>query len=303
VNAYSIKDLEKLSGIKAHTLRIWEQRYGIVKPKRTPTNIRYYLDQDLAKLLNVVFLYKNGVKISRIAQMSDQEIEEFKSNLAEKKSTKVSRLDALILATTELDEQTFNKILAEHSTENGFFKTMTELIYPFMDKLSVLWLTGSITPSRELFVSNLIRQKVITSIDKETTPPNKKQPKFILFLPDGETQELGLLFLHFILKSKSFPVLYLGKNIQIDQISDACQFFHPDYLFTILSDSLDSSPFLTWINKMNEEIPNTKLILSGATIQTNDTNANPNLILLKDLKATLSYLDQIIFKVNSFQLN
>lgn len=303
MNAYSIKDLEKLSGIKAHTIRIWEQRYGIISPKRTPTNIRYYLDKDLIKLLNVVFLYQNGYKISKIALMDDTEIDHLKSQISNQKFSKIGSIDALTLATTDLDEHKFNKVVADFIAEKGFYKTMMELIYPFLDKLAVLWLTGSITPAHELFVSNLIRQKVISAIDKETSNPIRLNKKFLLFLPEGEIQELGLLFLHYLLKSKGFPVLYLGKGIRIQELKDAHSAFKPDYFFTILSESFISEPVQSLIDRLSNEFSNSSIIFSGFPLVSQKAFATANTIILKDLKDTENYLEQLVGHSNTLQLN
>ncbi len=302
MNAYSIKDLEKLSGIKAHTIRIWEQRYGIITPKRTAANIRYYLDKDLSKLLNVVFLYQNGLKISKIAQLDDSEIEALKTEISDQKFSKLSSLDALSIATKDLDENKFNRVISEFIAEKGFYKTMIELIYPFLDKLAVLWLTGAITPSRELFVANLIRQKVISAIDRETTQPKKNNKKFLLFLPEGEIQELGLLFFHFILKSKEFPVLYLGKGIGLQELRDAYSCYNPDYMFTILSESYIKEPVQSLMNQLSFEFPLTTVIFSGFPLVTQNPSTHQNTIILKDLKETENFIEQLRVS-NSLQLN
>jgi len=303
VNAYSIKDLEKLSGIKAHTIRIWEQRYGIISPRRTPTNIRYYLDKDLIKLLSVVFLYQNGYKISKIALMDDSEIETLKSLISNQKFSKIGSLDALTIATTDLDEYKFNTVVADFIAEKGFYKTMTELIYPFLDKLAVLWLTGSITPARELFVANLIRQKVISAIDKENSNPIRLNKKFLLFLPEGEIQELGLLFLHYLLKSKGFPILYLGKGIGIQELKDAHSAFKPDYMFTILSESFIAEPVQSLIDRLSNEFSDTAIIFSGFPLVAQKVTNRSNTLVLKDLNDTENYLEQLIIHSNSLQLN
>ncbi len=156
---YSIKDLEKLSGIKAHTLRVWEQRYDIIHPHRTKTNIRYYLDDDLKFILNIALLNKNGIKISKIAQMSREEIAEKVAAISEINFEYGTQLDALTISMIEMDEYKFDRIIRTNIQQLGFERTMLEIIYPFLDKLSVLWLTGSINPVQENFMSYLIRQK------------------------------------------------------------------------------------------------------------------------------------------------
>jgi MerR family transcriptional regulator, light-induced transcriptional regulator len=200
VAVYSIKDLEMISGIKAHTLRIWEQRYHIIHPKRTPTNIRFYEDDDLKHLLNISLLNKNGLKISKIASMSEEEIAEAVSDLSKGSFEDSVQIDALTISMMELDEIKFETIIAANLQNLGFERTMMEVIYPFLDKLSLLWITGSIHPVQENFISNLVRQKLIAAIDALSA--NKScHAGFTLYLPEGESQELSLLFLQYLIKS------------------------------------------------------------------------------------------------------
>jgi DNA-binding transcriptional MerR regulator len=170
VAVYSIRDLEKLSGIKAHTIRIWEQRYGIIEPQRTKTNIRYYQDEDLKFLLNIALLNKNGIKISKIAKMTKGEVAEKVAAISEINFEYGTQLDALTISMIEMDEFKFDRIVSTNIQQLGFERTMLEIIYPFLDKLSLLWLTGSINPVQENFMSYLIRQKIIVAIDKEALP-------------------------------------------------------------------------------------------------------------------------------------
>ena len=197
---YSIKDLEKLCGIKAHTIRIWEQRYSIVTPKRTKTNIRYYQDADLKLLLNVALLNKNGFKISKIAKMSKEEIADKVAAISEINFEYNTQLDALTISMIEMDEYKFDRIISTNIQQIGFERTVLEIIYPFLDKLSVLWLTGSVNPIQENFMSYLIRQKIIAAIDNEPFSSGKNVKKFMIYLPEGENQELSLLLMHYLLR-------------------------------------------------------------------------------------------------------
>lgn len=172
---YSISDLEKLSGIKAHTIRVWEQRYSIIEPKRTKTNIRYYQDADLKFLLNIALLNKNGIKISKIAKMSKGEIAEKVAAISEINFEYGTQLDALTISMIEMDESKFDRIVSTNIQQSGFEHTMLEIIYPFLEKLSVLWLTGSINPVQENFMSYLIRQKSSQPLIKSPCQTIKKR--------------------------------------------------------------------------------------------------------------------------------
>ena len=156
---YSIRELEKLSGIKAHTIRIWEKRHQIIAPKRTDTNIRYYSDDDLKKILNVSILNNNGYKISHIAGLSREEMTEAVTKLAEEKTDTNLFIDQLTVCMIDYDEIGFEKKLAGFILKLGFERTILEILYPFLTKIGVLWLSSNITPIQEHFISNLIRQK------------------------------------------------------------------------------------------------------------------------------------------------
>ncbi|WP_373553693.1 MerR family transcriptional regulator [Haliscomenobacter sp.] len=290
---YSIRDLEKLSGIKAHTIRIWEQRYGVIAPKRTKTNIRYYQDDDLKFLLNVSLLNKNGVKISKIAKMSRQTVAEKVASIAEINFENSTQLDALTLSMIEMDEQKFDRIVSMNIQQLGFERTMLEVIYPFLDKLGVLWLTGSINPVQENFISYLIRQKIIVAIDQEPIPQGKQVKKFIIYLPEGEKQELTLLFMHYILKSRRNHVLYLGQDISIADLRDACKVHKPDFIFTMISETFAKEPVQKYVDKLSETFPECQVLLSGYQVVAQKVTAPHNVRVLRSLDHTLEFLEVV----------
>lgn len=288
---YSIRDLEKLSGIKAHTIRIWEQRYGVIAPKRTKTNIRYYQDDDLKFLLNVSLLNKNGIKISKIAKMSRQTVAEKVASIAEINFENSTQLDALTISMIEMDEQKFDRIVSMNIQQMGFERTMLEVIYPFLDKLGVLWLTGSINPVQENFISYLIRQKIIVAIDQEPVPQGKQVKKFIIYLPEGEKQELTLLFMHYILKSRRNHVLYLGQDISIADLRDACKVHKPDFIFTMISETFAKEPVQKYVDKLSETFPDCQVLLSGYQVVAQKVTAPQNVRVLRSLDHTLEFLE------------
>ncbi len=288
---YSIRDLEKLSGIKAHTIRIWEQRYGVIAPKRTKTNIRYYQDDDLKFLLNVSLLNKNGIKISKIAKMSRQTVAEKVAAIAEINFEYSTQLDALTISMIEMDEQKFDRIVSMNIQQLGFERTMLEVIYPFLDKLGVLWLTGSINPVQENFISYLIRQKIIVAIDQEPIPQGKQVKKFIIYLPEGEKQELTLLFMHYILKSRRNQVLYLGQDISVADLRDACKVHKPDFIFTMISETFAKEPVQKYVDKLAETFPECQVLLSGYQVVAQKVTAPQNVRVLRSLDHTLEFLE------------
>lgn len=290
---YSIKDLERLSGIKAHTLRMWEQRYSLLVPQRTKTNIRYYQDNDLKLLLNIVVLNQNGYKISKIASMSNEEIAEKTREISIQTENYSNYLEGLTLAMMELNENKFEKLLNRHTQENGFMQTILELIYPFLDRLRVLWLTGSVNAVQEHFITQLIKRKLIAAIDGIPNDPTNTTPTFILYLPEGDKQELSLLFLHFILRSRNFPVLYLGPDISLDDLKGIPKNKKDCCIFTILSEHFNAEPIQNYVLKLEEVFPQSKIFLSGYQVVTNPLKTKDNTIIVNGLQETLEHIDQI----------
>ncbi len=290
---YTIKDLEKLCGIKAHTLRIWEQRYDIIKPKRTATNIRYYQDTDLKMILNIALLNRNGLKISKIANMTPSEIAEKVANISEGNFEHSTQLDALTISMIEMDEYKFDRIISTNIQQLGFEKTMLDIIYPFLDKLSVLWLTGSISPVQENFMSYLIRQKIIAAIDREPLCLGKETKRILIYLPEGETQELSLLFMYYILKSRKFYVIYLGHNINLNDLKDAYNIQKPDYIFTMISESFSNRSVHTYVDELSETFSKSNILLSGYQVVAQNVQSSKNVSVLPSLEDTVEHLKSI----------
>ena len=290
---YSITDLEKLSGIKAHTIRAWEQRYNIVKPKRTKTNIRYYMDTDLKLLLNVALLNRNGIKISKIALMSEQEMMEQVAEISDVDFDGSAQLDALTLSMIEMDELKFDRIITTNSRQIGFERTMLEVIYPFLDKLSLLWLTGSIVPAQENFISNLIRQKIMVAIDNEPFTSGRTCNKFFIYLPEGEKQELSILFMHYLIKRRGNQVVYLGQNVSINDLVDACQIAKPNYIFTMISETFANKSVQQYVNQLSENFPAINILMSGYQVVAQDVQSVGNVSVLKSLFDAIEILDNL----------
>lgn len=287
---YSIVDLEKLTGVKAHTIRIWEQRYGVISPKRTQSNIRYYQEDDLKQLLNIAILNKNGHKISRIAQMQPEEINETAAALSSINIAYGAHLDALTIAMIEMDEVKFDKIVNTHIHQLGFEQTMTELIYPFLDKLSILWLTGSISPVHENFMSYLIRQKIISATDQLNHPDYSSAKKCILYLPEGEKQELSLLFIQYMLRVRNYRVIYLGNDISISELKIASELIKPDFICTMITSSLENVSIQQYVNNLSNHIINCQILLSGYQINSQTFEHGKNIQKVESLDHLLNII-------------
>lgn len=259
---YTIKDLEKLSGVKAHTLRIWEKRYNIITPKRTPTNIRYYLDEDLKSILNIALLNRNGIKISKIAQMDESAIQKKVAEITDVDESFESQLDSLTISLLELDEEKFVKLLNKNFEQRGCTETMLEVIYPLLDKLALMWMSGSIKNVHEKFVSHLIKRKCDVEIDKAEIT---RDETFLIFLPLGETNALSLHFLHFLIRDQGFKVINVGNEAELNDISDVLEIQQPEYVFTIINDAYEDNQYIKYIDRLYGVLPAKKIFLSGLT--------------------------------------
>ncbi|MCC5919952.1 MAG: MerR family transcriptional regulator [Cyclobacteriaceae bacterium] len=260
---YSIKDLEELSGIKAHTLRVWEQRYNFINPKRTNSNIRYYDQSDLKLILNVSILKESGMKISHIAKLSEEEMNDQILKITQRDLEYPDQVQALTLSMLQFDENRFEKILSGSILKIGFEDTMINIIYPFLSKIGILWQTGSINPAQEHFISNLIRQKLIVAIDGQYVEKNADTPKVLVYLPENEMHEISLLFATYIYKSRGNHVLYLGQNVPFDDVIKAYNFYQPDYIFSIFTCFPENDRVESYIKRMDQKLPESKIILAG----------------------------------------
>lgn len=264
---YTIKELEHLSGIKAHTIRIWEQRYHILCPQRTNTNIRYYSDADLKNLLNISLLNERGYKISKIAQMAPDQILEEVKLLCETACRGTQYINALVSATVDMNEEKFQQTLNNAVAKWGFMATMLDVIYPFLNKIGILWQTGNITPAHEHFISNLIRQKLIVAIDAEGVHYTPDSPTYILYLPEGELHELALLYMYYILKVNSQHVIYLGQNLPFKDLERTYAQFKVDYICTVLTTAPERCNLQAYINKLSERFTDCQIYVYGLQVQ------------------------------------
>lgn len=273
---YNIKELEHLSGIKAHTIRIWEQRYNILCPSRTDTNIRYYSDADLKTLLNVSFLNEKGFKISKIAKMQEAERQDKVQQLCGDPEECSSKLPVLVAAMIDMDEHTFDKTIATVTLQLGFRETMSQLIYPFLNKIGVLWQTNNITPAHEHFVSNLIRQKIIVAIDGQVVRKREDAPTYLLYLPEDELHEIALLYMNYIIRSHHLPVVYLGQHLPYSDLELTYEQCKPDFICTVLTTMPERSKVQDYLYKISERFINSTIYVYGQQVQQENLIYPPN---------------------------
>ncbi|MDP3945716.1 MAG: MerR family transcriptional regulator [Lutibacter sp.] len=233
---FTIKDLENFSGIKAHTIRIWEKRYNLFQPKRTDSNIRYYDMDGLQKLLNVSLLYKNGLKISKIADLSEAKIALSVRELVFNKGAESQAAVSFKLAMLNFDEGLFNQTYNNLISQSTFRAIFTEIFIPFLNEIGILWQVQSITPAHEHFITNLIKQKILINVEKlQFLQPNKNGRKFVLYLPMNEIHELGLLYLHFELLFHGYHSVYLGQSVPVENLNDLQKVFEEVCFLTYLT--------------------------------------------------------------------
>lgn len=266
MNDFTIRDLENLSGIKAHTIRIWEQRYNFLKPRRTDTNIRYYSNEELKTLLNISLLNKYGYKLCHIDQMQPDEICKTILLLQNEEAVQDRVVNDLVKGMVDLQIPFFESTLSSYISDHGIEKTIHEIIFPFLEKIGILWLTGHIMPAQEHFVTNIIRQKIIFAI--ETVIPEKAMDKTVLlFLPEGEHHELGLLFLHYLVKKQGAKVVYLGANVPLKDIKNIVCTIQPQIAFIHLTSGCPNYNFEKLIQSIPSCLDNLHTIISGNLAQ------------------------------------
>ena len=289
---FSISDIEGLIGIKAHTLRAWESRFNLVPPKRTATNIRYYDEQDLKMLLNIVTLNENGYKISKIASMNPQQINTLVTQLKTNWNNDAVQVLNLSEATLKYDEEAFTKILGSCIKEMGLVKAMDTVLFPFMKRVGMLWQTSTLDPSHEIFAANLIRDQLIIAIDKVKKPTKPDPKRFLLFLPEAETHETGLLFARYLLKRCGHQVLYLGQDIPYGDINKVIKAYEPDYAFIVLTSLNLGKDVNKIINKVMENLK-VPLLVAGSLISEFDIMGKERLVPLKNVCDMVDFLEEI----------
>jgi DNA-binding transcriptional MerR regulator/methylmalonyl-CoA mutase cobalamin-binding subunit len=260
---YSIKDLERISGVKAHTIRIWEKRYGIVEPKRTESNIRFYCDTEVKKLMNIAILLQNGYKISKLAGLEEQELSRKVLEVSMISNSHDSQVENLVVAMIEMDEGKFEKILNMSIIKEGFENTVFKLLYPFFEKIGMLWQAGSINPAHEHFITNLVKQKIYVAIDSIPAPSGNDSKKFLLFLPEWDLHELGLLVYDYLIKSRGFKIVYLGPNVPEDDVYAVSEYLRPDYFLTAFANAVEKEKIESYIKRLAARFPEKTFFIAG----------------------------------------
>jgi DNA-binding transcriptional MerR regulator len=292
MSSYTIKDLEKISGIKAHTIRIWEQRYNFLQPQRTETNIRSYSAEELKVILNVSLLNKYGFKISHIDKMSSEQMEEKIMALSQLDAQKERVVNALIKEMVGLNMVAFERQLDLYIGQKGIEKTITEIIFPYLERVGILWVTNHINPAQEHLATNIVRQKIILGIEK--LPPLVNYTKrIVLFMPEGEYHELGILYVHFLLKQRGVYVDYLGANVPMVDLKYLTEMRKIDYLYCHITSPAKNFKLDKFFSNLATINPQTPIILSGQLIQEFKGKIASNIQLKRSLAETIAFLQEI----------
>ena len=287
---YSIKDLERLSGIKAHTIRIWEKRYGLLHPERTDTNIRHYSDADLKRILNVSILNRHGIKISHIASMKEKEMAEKILIISSDTSDYESLIESLLISMVDMDQDKFEKLLSRSIMQLGFEDSILNIVYPFLEKIGILWQTGAINPAQEHFITHLIRQKIIVGIDS-VIPANNPSPKhFLLYLPEGELHEMGLLFYSYLIQKRGHKVTYLGQWVPLADMASASTVLNVDYLLTSIVAAHSGMDLMDYLVKLSATFHDKTIYISGYQVSQISGTLPGNIIRLNSAHDLMPYI-------------
>lgn len=272
---FSIKDLEHLSGVKAHTIRIWEKRYNLLEPNRTDTNIRYYSLESLQKLLNVTFLYNNGFKISKIAKIDDVDIANTVKDLSSKDQEGNHAINMFKLAMLNFDKVLFLKTYDGLTKEKSFSEIFLEIFVPLMSEIGLLWQTNTITPAQEHFISELIKQKLLTNIEKhQLKAPIVNDRTFVLYLPSNEIHDLGLQFLNYHLVKAGYHTIYLGPSVPIVSLKDVLKQYSNVTFLSYFTVKPEKDNILNYLEEFKNELllDNNKLWIFGRMLDHIDTS-------------------------------
>ncbi|MDA8606548.1 MerR family transcriptional regulator [Flavobacteriales bacterium] len=266
---FSIKDLEHFTGVKSHTIRAWEQRYNLLVPKRTPTNIRYYSGDDLKKLLNVSYLMYHGMKISKIADLGDEALIDKVNEVQIEEGGLSAVFSRLKLSMLNYDEALFNEIVREHSNEYGLEKTVLEVFLPFLSQIGVLWLTNSICPAQEHFISHLMRQVLNSAVDCLQEDLKSDAPIAVLYLPEREIHDISLLFIHFLCRKYQIRSVFLGASVPFSDLMGVAEQFPNARFVSYCTTYPASSEAQSYVNLVTSEFEglDNKFLLAGKVFE------------------------------------
>jgi len=283
MNRFSIKDIENLTGIKAHTIRIWEQRYGILQPKRTATNIRYYDSEDLKLALRVALLNTYGYKISRIHQMNPTEMNSLIGKVGDKDFRLQALVNEMLEATLAVNIELFESLIDDYIRKNGLEQAVEGLIFLFLEKIGLMWLSDRIFPAQEHLISNVIYRKIAVAI--EQLPPKQQGdgPAVLLFLPEGEIHDLGLLYVFYLLRKFKKDPIYLGPNSPLREVAFVQEVKRPEHIYIHLTSIVEEFDCNKYLQKVSKLFPQCHIYVSGSMLHSRKYHQPDNMQFLFNL--------------------
>ncbi len=281
MNRFSIKDIENLTGIKAHTIRIWEQRYGILQPKRTTTNIRYYDASDLKSALRISMLNNFGYKISRIHQMTDSDMDGLIQKISDADFKLQVLTNDLLEAALAMDMPRFETLINNHVRRFGIEAAVEGLIFHFLEKIGIMWVANHLAPAQEHLASNVLYRKLAVAID--ALPQPAEGAKVLLFLPEGEVHEMALMYVHYLLRKSGKIAIYLGPDTPLKEVAAVCEIMKPDYVYTHLTAIAKDWDPARYLKKFTETLQGVNLLVSGGMAHKKAAPAAKNVRFLLSL--------------------
>jgi hypothetical protein len=292
---FSIRDLENLSGIKAHTIRIWEKRYNLLSPERTDTNIRTYNLASLQKLLNITLLYHSGYKISKIAKIPEGDIPLVVREIVAKNSFKNHAMNAFKLAMMNFDQTIFFNTYNSLINEKSFREVFKETFIPLLNELGLLWQTDTISPAHEHFITSLIKQKILVNTEKlQHLKPTKTDKVFVVYLPENEIHEIGLLYLNYEIILRGYKSIYLGQTIPMENLMDLMKYFDNIYFlsyFTVVPEKNRIDKYIEDFKHLVSDYNNPNLWILGRQVQHLDETKLPSFV------KTFHSIDQVVSRL------
>jgi DNA-binding transcriptional MerR regulator len=290
MNYFTIKDIENLCGIKAHTLRIWEQRYNLFIAKRKESRHRIYDNDDLKQLLRISFLYHNGHKISKIAELNPEEIHQMVQTSCVQENNHEVFVHQLIEASVDFDKEKFEKIINCLVLRIGMEKSIIEVFYPFLQRIGLLWMTNNVIPAQEHFASHIIRKKIITAIDGLEVD-NSSSSAILIFAPSGEFHEIPLLVANYFFRKNNNRTVYFGINVPAEAIKYYMQYHPVSCLYAHVLTHLHNCELDKYICSLSKEFPDKQIVISGPAADCIE-NAPANLQVIRSVKEMISFAEQ-----------
>jgi MerR family transcriptional regulator, light-induced transcriptional regulator len=261
---YTLIELERLTGIQAATIRVWERRYNLINPKRTETNRRWYDDDDLRRLINISIIYQSGLKISKIAKYSEAELEDKAAYLSRDAAGSDTHINSLIVAMLAFNGNAVNEILLRSIINSGFEETFSNVVFPFLKRVGIMWHTGTASTGAEHFITHIFRSRLIAASDAQSTPNHSNRKRVIMFLPENEFHDMGLLFYAYLIRKLGHEVLYLGQNTPFQAVLDVHETWQSNVLVTGVATDISISKPAEYLKKLSSTFPAQKILVSGS---------------------------------------